>query len=63
MSTATSQAEQQGPLRQFLGIVRELAEASLVVIGFACVILVLGLPVALAVRGLHDIVLWFVGSL
>jgi hypothetical protein len=41
----------KGPLLQFLGVVKEFAAASLVVIAFACVILVLGLSLALAVRG------------
>ena len=63
MKTATVQGERQGPLRQFLAVVRELAEASIVVVAFAFAILMLGLPVALALGAVHDIVSWFVGGL
>ena len=62
MSTAIHRSERQGPLPQFLSVVRELAEASLLVILFACALLVLGLPVALAVRAVHEIILWFAGA-
>ena len=41
-----------------LRIARELAQASVVVIAFAVAILVVGTPIALAVRALHDVVLW-----
>ena len=62
MKTATVQGERQDPLRQFVAVVRELAEASIVVVAFALVILMLGLPIALALRAAHDIVLSFVGG-
>jgi len=63
METATVPGDRQGSLRQFLAAVRELAETSIVVVAFAFAILMLGLPVALALRGVHDIVSWFVGGL
>jgi hypothetical protein len=63
MNTATVQGEREGPLRDFLAVVRELAEASIVIVAFAFAILMLGLPVALALRAVHDIVSLFVGSL
>jgi hypothetical protein len=62
MNTATYQSERQGPLLQFLRVVRGLAEASLVVIAFTAALLMLGLPVAFAVRAVHDIVSWLVGG-
>jgi len=61
MRTATYQRAQQGPLRQFLRVVRGLAEASLVVVAFALAILLLGLPIALAVRAVQGIVSWCAG--
>ena len=48
------------PVRRLLRLVREFAEASVVVIAFAVAILVVGTPIALAVRALHDIVSWLV---
>ena len=45
---------------RLLRLVRELAEASVVVIAFAVAILVVGTPIALAVRALHDIASWLV---
>jgi hypothetical protein len=63
MNTAVVQGERQSPVRQFVAVVRELAEASIVVVAFAFAILMLGLPVALVLRAVHDIVSSFVGSL
>jgi hypothetical protein len=63
MNTATVQGTRLGSLRQGLAAVRELAEACIVVVAFAFAILILGLPVALAVRAVHDIVSSFVGGL
>ena len=48
------------PVRRLLRLVRALAEASVVVIAFAVAILVVGTPIALAVRALHDIASWLV---
>jgi hypothetical protein len=62
MKTARVQDQRQGPLQQFMAVVRELAEVSIVVVAFAFAILMLGLPVALALRAVHDIASWFVGS-
>jgi hypothetical protein len=44
-----------------LRIIRGFAEASLVAVAFALAILVIGTPIALLVRGLHDSLSWFVG--
>ena len=41
-------------------VVRGFAEASLVALAFACAILLLGMPLALIVRGLHDALSWLV---
>ena len=48
---------------RFIRLVQGFAEASVVVIAFAVAILLLGLPVALAVRVVHEIVSWFAGGL
>jgi hypothetical protein len=40
---------------------RGVAQASLVAIAFACVILLIGMPLALSVRGLHEGLSWLVG--
>ena len=40
---------------------RGLAEASLVALAFACAILLIGMPLALIVRGLHEGLSWLVG--
>jgi hypothetical protein len=62
MKTATHRSERRSPLPQFLGVVREFAEGSLMVILFASAIVLLGLPVALAVKAVHAIVFWFAGA-
>jgi hypothetical protein len=54
------QAAGAAPLVRFMRLVRELAEASIVVVAFAVAILIVGTPIALAVRVLHDIVSWLV---
>ena len=46
------------PVVRLLRLVRAFAEALVVVIAFAIAILAVGTPIALAVRALHDIVLW-----
>jgi hypothetical protein len=57
------QAPGGAPLARLLRLVRELAEASVLVIAFAVAILVIGTPITLAVRVMHDIALWLVRSL
>ena len=54
------QAAGATPLVRFMRLVRVLAEASIVVVAFAVAILIVGTPIALAVRALHDIVSWLV---
>jgi hypothetical protein len=48
------------PLVRLLRLGRAFAEACVVVIAFAVAILAVGTPIALAVRALHEIVLWLV---
>ena len=43
-----------------LRIIREIAEASVVAVAFALAILVIGAPIALLVRALHDSLSWLV---
>lgn len=52
------QAAGAAPMVRLMRLVRELAEASVVVVAFAVAILIVGTPIALAVRALHDIVFW-----
>jgi hypothetical protein len=47
-----------GRLTAFVRVIRGVAEASLVSIGFGFVILVIGTPIALIVRGLHETLSW-----
>ena len=61
--TATSARDVREPLMRFIRLVQGFAEASVVVIAFAVAILLLGLPVALAVRVVHEIVSWFARGL
>ena len=66
MSSVHGDNEQGGRstlLVRVLRLVRELAEASLLVIAFAVAILVVGTPIALAVRALHEILSWLLRSL
>jgi hypothetical protein len=49
-----------GALKSFVRVVRGLAEASLVVTGFALAILLIGTPLALMARGVHDGLSWLV---
>jgi hypothetical protein len=53
---------QRGATASFVRVVRGVAEASLVPLVFACAILLLGMPVALFVRGLHDVLWWLVAG-
>ena len=55
--TATSRV---GALRSFIRVVREFAEGSLVVLGFALAILLIGTPLALLARGVHEGLSWLV---
>jgi len=48
---------------RFIRLVQGFAEASVIVIAFAVAILLLGLPVALAVRAVYEIVSWFARGL
>jgi hypothetical protein len=45
----------------FVRVVRGFAEASLVALAFAGAILLIGMPIALLVRGLHEGLSWLVG--
>jgi hypothetical protein len=49
-----------GALKSFVRVVRGFAEASLVVPGFALAILLIGTPLALVARGVHDALSWLV---
>jgi len=60
---ATSARDVREPLMRFIRLVQGFAEASVIVIAFAVAILLLGLPVALAVRAVHEIVSWFARGL
>jgi hypothetical protein len=55
----TGRPDSLAPVRR---VVRAFAEASVVAVGFALAILLLGLPVALAGRLLHDLIAWIAGS-
>ena len=63
MDADNRQASEAAPLVRFMHLVRELAEASIVVVAFAVAILIVGTPIALAVRALHDMAWWLVRSL
>jgi hypothetical protein len=47
-------------LRSFLRVIRGFAEGSLVVLGFVLAILLIGTPLALLARGVHEGVSWLV---
>jgi len=49
-----------GALRSFVRVVRGFAEGSLVVLGFALAILLIGTPLALLARGVHEGLSWLV---
>jgi len=49
-----------GALRSFIRVVRGFAEGSLVVLGFALAILLIGTPLALLARGVHEGLSWLV---
>jgi hypothetical protein len=51
-------ARQRGGLTSFARVIRGFAEASLVALGFALAILLIGTPVALIVRGLQEGLSW-----
>jgi hypothetical protein len=55
--TATSRV---GALRSFIRVIRGFAEGSLVVLGFALAILLIGTPLALMARGVHEGLSWLV---
>jgi hypothetical protein len=44
----------------FVGVIRGFAEASLAALAFAFAILLIGIPIALVVRGLHEALSWLV---
>jgi hypothetical protein len=50
-----------GGLRSFIRVIRGFAEGSLVVLGFALAILLIGAPLALLARGVHEGLSWLVG--
>jgi hypothetical protein len=45
----------------FVRAMRGFAEASLVALAFGCAILLIGMPIALIVRGVHEGLSWLVG--
>src|SRR3954467_852786 len=49
-------------LRSFLRVLRGFAEGSLVALGFALAILLIGTPLALLAQGVHEGVSWLVAS-
>jgi hypothetical protein len=51
-----------GGVPSFVRVIRSMAEASLVVIGFAFAILLIGTPFALLVSGVHEGLTWLVGA-
>ncbi len=53
-------ASRVGALRSFIRVVRGFAQGSLVVLGFALAILLLGTPLALLARGIHEGLTWLV---
>jgi hypothetical protein len=55
--TATSRI---GVLRSFIRVVRGFAEGSLVVLAFGLAILLVGTPLALLARGVHEALSWLV---
>jgi hypothetical protein len=57
--SATRSLDTAGP---FIRVIRGFAEASLVAVAFAFAILLIGTPVALIVRGLHEALSWIVRS-
>ena len=63
MDADSRQASEAAPLVRLLRLLREFAEATVVVIAFAVAILIVGAPIALAVRALHDMARWLVRSL
>jgi hypothetical protein len=50
-----------GGLRSFIRVIRGFAEGSLVALGFALAILLIGTPLALLARGVHEGLAWLVG--
>jgi hypothetical protein len=50
-----------GGLKSFVRVIRGFAEGSLAAVGFALAILLLGTPLALFVRGLHEGLSWVAG--
>jgi hypothetical protein len=57
-SNATSRV---AGLRSFIRVIRGFAEGSLVVLGFALAILLIGTPLALLARGVHEGLSWLAG--
>jgi hypothetical protein len=55
--TATSRV---GALRSFVRVVRGFAEGSMVVLGFALAIVLIGMPLALLARAVHEGLSWLV---
>ena len=53
-------ARQRDATASFVRVMRGFAEASLVALAFACAILLIGMPLALIVRGLHEALSWLV---
>jgi hypothetical protein len=47
-------------LTSFLRVIRGFAEGSLVVLGFALAIVLIGSPLALLARGVHEALSWLI---
>ena len=66
MRSADADAEQVTDTRRLAGpfrLILELAQASVMVIAFAVAIVIVGTPIAMAVRVLHAVALWLLSRL
>ena len=66
MRSADADNEQATDTRLLAGpfrVIGELAQASVMVIAFAVAIVIVGTPIAMAVRVLHDVALWLLSRL
>lgn len=52
---------ERGRLKSFVRVIRGFAEGSLVALGFALAILLIGTPLALLARGVYEGLSWLVG--
>jgi hypothetical protein len=66
MRSADADTEQATDTRRLAGpfrLILELAQASVMVIAFAVAIVIVGTPIAMAVRVLHAVALWLLSRL